>query len=265
MEVPHIIEPTVEANSTRRKSRFWQRQFALEATTPQIVFDVIFGIIGPILCFVFDPFVFRGGLIGRPLLPEYQTFVYLFSGLQIALLVLWLATGPGLQLWNRFISGMLLAGSVFCFTLGLVLSPFSFFGLSVGIGLFGFTPFLSSLVYLRNSARAARAETYHASNFSRSATVVFGFLLGFGLPTLLSVPIDQAINRAIDEIMHGDPQQAALATHRLMPLRFFAGAELDQLADAYAAESDDRRKEILKSSYREITGENIEDRIRNLD
>lgn len=51
------------------------------------------------------------------------------------------------------------------------------------------------------------------------------------------------------------------AAHRLMPLRFFVGGELDKIVHAYSATSDEKRKELLKSCYREITGDNIETRV----
>jgi hypothetical protein len=87
-----------------------------------------------------------------------------------------------------------------------------------------------------------------------------GFALALALPALSSIEIHRALSNAVNEILHGDPQQAALATHRLVPLRFFADAELDQMVNAYLSETDPTRKELLKSCYREITGASIENR-----
>jgi hypothetical protein len=101
LEVQHIIEQRVMAEPTQARTGFWRRQFAPSVTRPQIIFDVVFGAIGPILCFVFDPIVFRSGIGGPPLLVDYRNFVYLFSGLQITLLCFWLLTGPGHQVWNK--------------------------------------------------------------------------------------------------------------------------------------------------------------------
>lgn len=106
MEIQHITEQPV--GSTQEKAGFWHRQFAPTLTRPQIIFDVVFGMVGPILCFVFDPIVFRSWIGGAPFAADYQTLVYLFSGLQITLLCFWLLTGPGRQVWNRLIGGMLL-------------------------------------------------------------------------------------------------------------------------------------------------------------
>lgn len=247
-------------NAHETKNHFWRRQFAAKVTTPQIVSDIAFGVIGPILCFVFDPFVFHSGFIGPPLLPEYQAFTYLFSGLQMALLCLWLLIGPGNQIWNWTIGGALVGGGIFCLAAGCVLAPFSIMGLMFGIGIFGFTPFLTALVYLRNAIRAFRVRSHDESSFTRAFGLTVGLAFAVALPALSSMQIHQTVKSAVNEIVHGDPQHAAFAAHRLVTLRFFAGLELDQMANAYLSETDPARKEILKSCYREITGEDIENR-----
>src|SRR5882762_1519627 len=137
---------------------FWRRQFAAEATTSQLVFDVLFGIIAPILCFAFDPIAFRNGFGGGPLFAQYQVLVYLFSGLEIVTLVPWLFLREQLP-GKRLIGGILLAGGIFCAAIGCILLPFSLFGLLFYfIGAFGFIPFLTAIVYFRNGCRAYRAE-----------------------------------------------------------------------------------------------------------
>ena len=259
MEVQHLSDQHLMAESTRAQTGFWRRQFAPRVTRPQVIFDITFGAIGPILCFIFDPVVFRGWLFG-PLFPDYQIFAYLFSGLQITLLCLWLVTGSGWPLWNNLIGGMLLCGAIFCVIVGLVLAPFSLIGLAYGIGVLGLTPFLTALVYLRNSGRALRSESRGAVSFVSVIIAASGILLVAGLPLLLSIQIHRTVCRAVTEIVEGDAQHAMFAAQRLVPLRFLASAELDQIVNAYAAASDEKRKELLKNCYREITGENIENR-----
>jgi len=260
VEVLKLGTHQTTGNALEKKNRFWRRQFAAEVTTPQIVFDMVFGVMGPILCFVFDPFVFHSGFVGPPLLPEYQAFTYLFSGLQMALLCLWLLIGPGNSIWNWTIGGALVGGGIFCLAAGCVLAPFSVMGLMFVIGIFGFTPFLTALVYLRNAMRAFRARSHDEPHFMRALGLTVGLAFALALPALSSMQIHQTVKSAVNEIVHGDPQHAALAAHRLVPLRFFAGVELDQMANAYLSETDPTRKELLKSCYREITGEDIENR-----
>ena len=259
MEIQHTAE---QLGSTNANAGFWQRQFVPTVTRAQIIFDLGFGVIGPILCFVFDPIVFRSWIGGAPFAADYQTFVYLFSGLQMILLCFWLLTGPGRQVWNRLIGGMLLCGGCFCLTVGVALIPLSLLGMMIyGIGVFGFTPFLTAFVYLRNSRRAIRAGNTRERSLAGTLTSMSGMVLVAGLPLLLSIQIHLMISRAVTEILEGDPPHASFAAHRLVPLRYFAGTELDQIVNAYANSSDEKRKKLLKSCYREITGDSIENRM----
>jgi hypothetical protein len=262
--VLNIAGPDHETELGHPGSRFRLRQFAPQATRPQLVFDLIFGAVGPILCFVFDPIVFHSGFAGAPLFPAYQPIVYLFSGFEIVLLCFWLIMGPGSELWNAMFGAALLCGGLFCLAIGCILLPFSVMGLMLGIGLFGFTPFLTAFVYLRNGSRALRAKTYESSTFTRLAGALCGCLFVLAVPALLALEIRMTVSRSIDEIMRGDSEQASRAAHRIAPLRFLADADLDRLVQAYIAESNPQRQQLLKSCFWEITGEDIEVRVRIL-
>ena len=264
MGVLKIVGPHDEPELGHQRVRFWGRQFAPEVTRPQLVFDVILGAIGPILCFVFDPIVFHSGFAGPALFPAYQPIVYLFSGFEIVLLCFWLIMGPGSELWNAMFGAALLCGGLFCLAVGCILLPFSAMGLMFGIGLFGFTPFLTALVYLRNGSRALRAQSYELSLFTRLVGALCGCLFVLAVPTLLALEIRMTVSGSIDEIVRGDSEHASRAAHRLVPFRFFADAELDRVVQAYIAESDPQRKQLLKSCYRDVTGEDIEVRVRIL-
>jgi hypothetical protein len=55
---------------------FWRRQFMPPTTKRQKIFDVLFGVIAPVLCFVFDPIVFKG-TFDEGLLRDYQSYAYM--------------------------------------------------------------------------------------------------------------------------------------------------------------------------------------------
>jgi len=245
---------------------FWRRQFSPQATTPQVVFDVVFGIVGPILCFIFDPIAFREGIggFGKPLFQAYQVFAYMFSAFAMAVLTVWLVFGSRLTFGRRFISGVLVSGGLFCVVIGCLLLPFSVIGLVILIGIFGFTPFATAIVYLRNASRAARAPQDSAPVVHFGAFVL-GCVLAPGAPALLSLTVHQIAATSVNEILHGDAQHVAAATERLKMMRFFANPEVDGLVDAYSGERDSARQDILRNSYREITGEDLEARRRALD
>ncbi|HKO35454.1 MAG TPA: hypothetical protein VJV21_03185 [Pyrinomonadaceae bacterium] len=243
------------------KNGFWKRQFLQKTTRPQLVFDLIFGVVGPILCFVFDPIVFQGGFAGPPFLPDYQGVVYLFSGVEIILLCLWLAAGKGNEVSNALIGGALLNGGLFCLTIAILLFPLSLIGLAFGIGLFGFTPFFTGIVYLRNGWRALYSDAEKSSGLMWATGAVCGFLLVAAIPIVLSVQIRSMASKSVDEIIRADPVRAQYAAQQLAVLRFFASANLDRIVWAYASETDENRKQSLKSCYREITGKDIDQRL----
>jgi hypothetical protein len=62
--------------------------------------------------------------------------------------------------------------------------------------------------------------------------------------------------------VNGDARQASAAAHRIWPLRYFVGDESNKIVTAYEQAADPARKELLKNCYQEITGEDIELRIR---
>ena len=240
---------------------FWQRQFKQQATLAQLVCDIIFGVVGPVLCFVFDPIAFRGDFPGGPLFAAYAAFVYLVSALEIATLVLWLTLGRGLP-GKRLIGGVLIAGGVLCFVIGCLLFPFSMLGLVFyGVGILGFTPFLTAIVYLRNGYRAVRSEHTEVAGVGRTAPILIGCLVAMSAPALLSTVLHRAIAQSVNEIVEGNPQQSQAASGTLKWLRPLTGAELDRIVNVYASEKDPLRRERLRKAYFEITGEDIETRL----
>ena len=126
------------------RSRFWARQFSNDVTTNQSIFDVVFGVVAPFLCFVFDPIVFNNGFGGTPFSPDLARFkllVYFFSGLAIITLTLWLILRGRSGRINAIIAGVLLSGSFFSLLIGILILPLSILGLILAlIGIFGFTP-----------------------------------------------------------------------------------------------------------------------------
>lgn len=245
------------------KSDFWRRQFADETTPKQIVFDVILGVVGPVLCFVFDPIVFHGGIVGPPLYPDYQLFVYFLSGLEIAVLCLWLLFGAPSRTVSNLIGAALIVGGIFCLSVGLLLLPLSALGLVFGIGVFGFTPFLTALVYLRNGFRAWNSGSEESPATARAAAIFLSLVLVIGVPAVLSIGINGFVQNAVDVMIKGDPQHAIAVAQGLGPMKYLVvGSQLDRLVQAYIAETNPSRKQALKSCYQEITGEDIEVRAR---
>ena len=66
-----------------RRRAFMRRQFDETPTPEQTKFDIFFGIVFPVVCFVFDPFVFRNFGGGGGLLAEYQFFTYSLAAFEM--------------------------------------------------------------------------------------------------------------------------------------------------------------------------------------
>jgi len=138
---------------------FWRRQFKSDFTRGQKKFDWIFGVVLPVVCFYFDPIVFRDGVTGpsQAILGKFAPFAYVLSFTAIMANMAWLLWGERLKWLNAPLSGLFAIGSLAAFTIGIVLFPFSVLGLFfMFIGALGFTPLFTSFVLLRNSIRTFR-------------------------------------------------------------------------------------------------------------
>jgi hypothetical protein len=258
------------------KPGFLRRQFLPPTSRPQVVFDLLFGVVAPVLCFVFDPVVFKSWEFGPPLFPQYQAFVYLVSGIEILILIIWIACGERLQHISGVVGGMLMSGAIFSGLIGLVLLPFSILGLAFGIGLFGFIPFLTGLVYLRNAKGAlqlARVLDAKGTAWERDYTsvsvyggwvsaTIMGCVLALGPPAVLNFAASMFVSQAMNAVLVADERQADLAIDEIKYLQFFAQPEVDQLVVAYGQTTEPVRKEELKRRFLKLTGNDIEQRLR---
>jgi hypothetical protein len=258
------ISPASLINRSELKPRhgFWRRQFDAERTHPQLVFDVIFGIILPLLCFIFDPVVFHSNrLVGKTWLSSYQLFAYAVAGLEMATLLAWLSFGERLRAWCGGLGGVLMAGGFFSFVIGLVLLPLSIIGLIILIGILGFTPFLTSLVYLRNGWRALHRQDERTGDISFTAAILLGAALALGVPATFHWSMTRMLTRDLRAVLAGDERWAESAAHRLRYMRWLGAETFDEIALRYAKEPDLAHKRRLANLYQEITGTNVETRL----
>ena len=175
------------AVAARRPQGFWRRQFGEQVTPKQRRFDVAFGFVLPVLCFVFDPVVFEGWLFGGPAFYQpLQSYTYTLSAMELVALAAWLFKFGAAGRPPAALGGMLLAGGVFSLVLGVLMLPLSLFGLLFLVGVFGFTPFFTAVVYLRNGWRATNPGRSGDDISWRDAfAFAFGFVLALGAPALV--------------------------------------------------------------------------------
>lgn len=240
---------------TREKQSFWKRQFATHTSEAQATCDIAFGLIAPILCFYFDPIVFKGGF-GPPLLGSYQLFAYAITALQISLFVIWMVFGSHLEAWSRIIGGALISGAIFSAVIGLLILPYSLMGLMVVIGALGFIPFITAFIYWRVGWRALTKEQTAPRSWINP--ILAGAILSLGIPALVSLYVTRTTANSIDAILHGSPQQAEVAVGHLRWLPFIPQQNLEPLVQSYINEKDPVRKETLRKNYQALTGQDID-------
>ena len=128
-------------------------------TNAQKIFDLIFGVIAPILCLVFDPGIIRPPndpcLGSLTVFNRYAMFMYIAIAVGVVALIIWLMLNNMLKNAAPFFAGVFAVGVPFALTIGIVILPMSLYGLLfMGLGLLGFIPFLTALTYLRNCVGA---------------------------------------------------------------------------------------------------------------
>ena len=166
---------------------FWRRQFTGEPTATQNGFDKWFGVALPVACFVFDPLIFQGWVLNDGLLEDYRLFVYIVSAIEIGLLLCWFTFRRELEAVAAPFAGVFIAGGLFSLLIGVLILPLSVIGTLWVIGIAGFTPFFTGIVYLRNGARAMRAQLNNSAFAHRYLIAVLAALLVIGFPLFWSL------------------------------------------------------------------------------
>jgi hypothetical protein len=184
---------TVESDEDRtggseRMPGFWRRQFRGDATPGQKKFDWTFGVILPMICIYLDPIVFQNKIDTRAYMADIATFSYVLSYAAIIATMAWLLWGNKLQWLNAPLSGLFAVSSVAAASIGVVLIPFSVFGLAfMLIGALGFTPLFCSFVLFRNSIRAYRAASSSLESDLLQSSFALSAVTSAVIPYLLNL------------------------------------------------------------------------------
>ena len=189
-----------ENNIIEPKKGFWRRQFH-KMTDSQRKFDWFFGVIMPVICFMFDPIVFKTNM-GTALIGTYKPFAYLLSFVSVMAMLAWLMWGAELKWFSAFLAGLFLVSGIISLGIGIVLFPFSLIGLIFLIGILGFTPLFTAIVFLRNAFRAFQT----AKPFLEKGVLIRAFVLAAIFSAVVPAIINIEIKRILDEMVNGDAQ-----------------------------------------------------------
>lgn len=241
--------------AAKKDAGFWHRQFREKATYKQKRFDLIFGVVLPVVCFFFDPLVFRSEMrgLGDASLGAYKPFAYILSFSLVMGVLAFLLFGEKLKWMNGFLSGLFFLGSAVSLAVGIFLFPFSLLGMIVLIGVLGFTPFFSAFVYARNAVRAYETAAFSLDARTLKHSAALSLVLSFCLPYLFNAQVAQGLK----EMTRGDAR-----TVRKIGARFWYIAPLvnfDPLVTAARTNSGDdaEAEKALAEVYFELTGEEI--------
>jgi len=138
----------------------------------------------PTACFAFDPLIFRDWNGNKGLLGDYLPFAYLLSFTLVMANLAVLLFGEKFREFNIYLSGLFAVGGIVSLVIGVVLLPFSVIGLVFLIGILGFTPLFTSIVYLRNSARMFKTAQPYFRPSSLISAFVFAAAFSAAIPIL---------------------------------------------------------------------------------
>lgn len=243
-----------ENSRMRRMRNFWERQIGPSLTRGQTVFDVLFGIVVPILCLIIDPIVFRPDpFLGPGILGGIQVFAYIAIGLGIISLSLWLRFRTRIKRASGFFAGAFLAGSIFAFIIGFPLAPF----LISPFVVLAITPLLASFVFLRNGNLAFLQAQTSIDMRQLILTMTAGMILVIALPAAGQYAATKFISQGIEDALQDDPQVSATAIHRLQNAIWCPVICGDAVRRAYITERDFNRQQRFDWLYEQITGHSI--------
>lgn len=253
---PQSVLDEEDLSSPEPKTGFWRRQFQAGVTRGQKKFDWLFGVFLPLACFFFDPIVFRGAHPGSAFFGAYKPFAYLLAFASIMGTAAWLLWGKRLGWLNGFVSGLLAVSFAVSLSIGIVLLPFSIFGLAIIIGLLGFTPLFTSFVHLRNAVRAYRAAGDTLTKADLTRALVLGALVSAVVPFIANVEID----RSVRTLITGD---TATINREARKLRLVGPlVDLDPVVLNYSrsrlADPGAERVKAISEFYKDMTGVPLE-------
>lgn len=184
-----------EEKTAEPRKKFWRRQFQQEPTESQYKFDWLFGVIMPVICFFFDLGIFSSYFGGDVIFGAFKPFAYLLSFTAIIAMMAWLIWGKQLKWLGAFIAGLFLTSGVVALAIGFVLLPFSLMGLVIVIGVLGFTPLFTGIVYLRNGVRAIKAAKPFLAKNVLTYSILLSSLAAGVIPYVINVEIYQSLKR----------------------------------------------------------------------
>lgn len=107
----------------------------------------------------------------------------------------WLIWGNRLRWLSGVLAGLFLVSGAVALTIGIVIFPYSLFGLIFLIGALGFTPLFTGIVYLRNGLRAVKAAKPIFAKKTLAYCILLSSLASGVIPYVINVEINKSLGR----------------------------------------------------------------------
>jgi hypothetical protein len=218
----------------------------------RLIVDITFGIIAPIFCLILDP----GFFTGHSMLTRWRVFAYATIALCIVVLAIWLWRRFRLGSGSGFVAGVLFAGALCSFLIGVIMFPATLFGLLFIIGIFGFIPFLTAFVFFRNARQALNYANKHLNVTGISGSFILGIFTSIAIPALIQLGANAYVSDGIRDLMELVQQENADWQPGVSHLKtaFWCTTEcFDDLLAAYEREADPARRERFAYAYNALT------------
>jgi len=156
------------------------------APLKRMTIHLMYGIVLPCLCLLFDPFVLReDGMCNHFGGSALRVTAYAAITLQMLTLLWWLLFGSKTRRLSGVLAGILLCGTLTAVGIGLALVPWSLLGfLVMGVGALGFVPFFTARVFYRNTVAAARRARRCTTSREFRLWYLVGVIIALGVPLL---------------------------------------------------------------------------------
>ena len=184
----------------------------------QAMFDFLWGVGMPLVCLVFDPFLFKesddlqpfamAARLSVAIIHDHGFIVYAFLAGQMLVMTAWLLLGSKAVRLAPFFGGFLASGLMFAALVALVLViPASIGVFFSGIGLLGLTPLITTYSYGRQCRRALAALWQSPPKADAAPLAVFGFLVSvlasllIGLALLAALRGSEAVGNLLRDFL----------------------------------------------------------------
>jgi hypothetical protein len=163
------------------------------------MFDFVCGMLMPLVCLVFDPFVFKDeklppnassqmAVLGAQI--YNGSFVaYAVLGWQIATMGIVLAAGRVRGPWAGIVTGTLFLGAGFAAVIGVLLVPLATIGLLMVIGVLGYTPLFTAYAFIRRYKQVSQQAIADLPKMQRIAWGVLGVIAAMAIPTAVGLAL----------------------------------------------------------------------------